>query len=416
MPRFDDPLLDEVVSDCFFAFRLPNRVKPIHLNDIPTMTLDNWSASPGLPWKTYGYKTKRDVAQDPDAFRSIRKLWHLVKEGKQISLPDCSAYVRPHLVERGEKKVRAVWGYPCSVSFQEACFALPLIAAYKDFASPMAYGFETAKGGCRKLFMKFVKGSNFISSDYKDFDKTIPAWLVRIAFDILASNIDWTEYQDYGIPDAEKLHRAWKKLIHYFINTPIRMCNGERYRKAKGVASGSYFTQMIDSIVNYIVTQYCIRAQGITIKHHIVLGDDSLVSTNMKVNINDLVAIAGRFGMIINSLKTQQGDTIQEMKFLGYYINCGGPSRPVKELCAALLHPERPDRDFNDFATRTMGLLIANFGENIEFDSCCRNILAIPHRMNYSPSLTRFLRILGIDQLPKEPPDLFQLQLWRYRT
>lgn len=338
-------------------------------------------------------RTKKEVASDPEAFRSIRKLWDLIKEGKQISLPDCAAFVRPHLVERGEKKVRAVWGYPCSVSFQEACFALPLINGYKENKSPMAYGFETAKGGCRKLFMKFVKGNNFISSDYKRFDKTIPAWLIRVAFDILAANIDWTEYQGSGIPDADKLYRAWKKIITYFINTPIRMCNGERYRKAKGVASGSYFTQMIDSIVNYIVTQYCIRSQGIKILHHIVLGDDSLVSTDLRVNINQLVSLADKFGMLINSEKTQQSNSIQDIKFLGYYINTGGPSRPVKELCAALLHPERPDRDFNDFATRSLGLLIANFGHNKDFDSCCRSILAVPHQVRYSPSMSRMLKI-----------------------
>lgn len=57
-PRFHDTLLDEVISDCYFAFRLPHRVKPIHLNDLPTLSLDNWGASPGLPWKNYGYKNE----------------------------------------------------------------------------------------------------------------------------------------------------------------------------------------------------------------------------------------------------------------------------------------------------------------------------------------------------------------------
>nr|APG78277.1 RdRp [Hubei partiti-like virus 31] len=352
---------------------------------------------------------------DVDAFRSIRTVWHLVKEGKRVNLPDCAAYVRPHLVEKGEKKVRAVWGYPCTVSFQEACFALPLIEAYKQAKTPIAYGFETARGGCRKIFLRFGKYSNFLSSDYSRFDKTIPAWLVRVAFDILFANLDLTEYQDYGIPDTLKLYRAWKKIVEYFIKTPIRMCNGERYRKAKGVASGSYFTQLVDSIVNWIVTQYCIRKMGIKIHDHLVLGDDSLVATNRQVDPHLLTSYAGRFGMIINPEKTQLTSRIQEVKFLGYYINNGGPSRKREELCAALLHPERPDRDFNDFATRTLGLLIANFGHDIEFDSCCRMILSVPYKVQYSPSMTRYLRVMGIDQLPKEPPDLFQLQLWRYR-
>nr|QFR15908.1 nonstructural protein [Spodoptera exempta insect virus 1] len=414
-PRFEDPVLDDVIRDCYRHFKI-NPVRPIHLNDIPRQQLDNWNSSPGLPWKEYGFKTKREVALDHRAFQSIRRTWHLVKEGESISLPDCAAYVRPHLVPEGEKKVRAVWGYPTTVSFMEACFALPLIDAYKKSASPMAYGFETARGGCRKIFQRMAKYKNFMSSDYSRFDKTVPAWLIRIAFDILLANIDLTRYKDEGIPDTEKLYRAWKKIITYFINTPIRMCNGERYRKNRGVASGSYFTQLIDSIVNWIVTQYSVRKQGVSILDHLVLGDDSLIATDRPVHIPSLVNYAKQFGMHINEDKTQQVSSIQEIKFLGYQINTGGPSRPLRELCAALAYPERPDRDFNDFATRALGLLIANFGHHLDFDACCRAVLLHPHHINYSPSISRYLRVMGIDQLPKEPPDLFQLQLWRYRT
>lgn len=53
------------------------------------------------------------------------------------------------------------------------------------------------------------------------FDKTIPPWLIRIVFDILLAN--FANIKIYGIPDTEKLFRAWKKLVNYFINTPIRM-------------------------------------------------------------------------------------------------------------------------------------------------------------------------------------------------
>ncbi|QBP37031.1 putative RdRP [Lampyris noctiluca partitivirus-like virus 1] len=377
--------------------------------------MDNWGSSPGLPWRQLGFKTKRQVADDPYAFQSIRRFWHLVKEGNKVSLPDCAAFVRPHLVERGEKKVRAVWGYPCTVSFQEACFALPLIEAYKKVNTPFAYGYETARGGCRRIFLRFVKHKHFLSNDYKSFDKTIPPWLTRIAFDILLSNLDLTEYQDRGIPDSEKLYRAWKKLVKYFIETPIRLCNGERYRKKKGIASGSYFTQLIGSIANYIATKYCILSQNIQVKDMLVLGDDSLVATDRAVSLDQLVSDAKRFGLIINDSKTQRVNNVRDVKFLGYTINDGGPSRPRKELCAALAHPERPDQDFNEFATRTLGLMIANFGHDVDFHCLCFQILQSPFKLSYNPSFVRYLRVLGIEELPKAPPDLFKLQLMRYR-
>lgn len=42
----------------------------------------------------------------------------------------------------------------------------------------------------------------------------------------------------------------------YFIYTTIRTANGLRYRKDNGIASGSYFTQIIGSIFNYILIQW----------------------------------------------------------------------------------------------------------------------------------------------------------------
>uniref|UniRef100_T1I3K9 Zf-RVT domain-containing protein n=1 Tax=Rhodnius prolixus TaxID=13249 RepID=T1I3K9_RHOPR len=74
---------------------------------------------------------KRQVLDDPSAFQSIRRFWHQIKYGiEKYFAPDCAAYLRAHVVELGQQKVRAVWGYPATVSFQEACFALPLIDGY----------------------------------------------------------------------------------------------------------------------------------------------------------------------------------------------------------------------------------------------------------------------------------------------
>lgn len=52
-----------------------------------------------------------------------------------------------------------------------------------------------------------VKG-NYLSSDFKNFDKTVPAWLIKIAFDILLVNIDFSKYHGYGTPKPKNLLRA----------------------------------------------------------------------------------------------------------------------------------------------------------------------------------------------------------------
>lgn len=135
--RPDDPVFDRVVSDAARIWRIKDRVHPIHLNDIKDYDLKTAGSSPGLPWKELGFRTKRDVMQDPEAFNSIRTFWHRVKYGDQkVSPPDCAAYLRSHLVADDMDKVRAVWGYPATIGLQEACFALPLIAAYKRGTYP----------------------------------------------------------------------------------------------------------------------------------------------------------------------------------------------------------------------------------------------------------------------------------------
>nr|APG78245.1 RdRp [Hubei diptera virus 19] len=410
--RPENELFDAVVRDAYNAFHIP-AVKPIHLNDLPLLNMDTDSSSPGLPWREMGYRTKKDVLNDKAAFQSVRRFWHRIKEGENINPPDCAAFLRAHLVERGEQKVRAVWGYPATISFQEACFAKPLIEGYKN-QGPIAYGYETAKGGCRRITNKFCHFKEFISSDYKSFDKTIPSWLIRIAFDILCSNIDFRAYEAAGVPNSRKLHNAWLYIVDYFINTPIRLCNGERYRKRKGVASGSYFTQLVDSIVNWIVTTYAIRKQNITVHKLLVMGDDALAAVSQRIDLNAFMDAAADCGMIINVKKTQVSDCLPEMKFLGYKLNNGAPVKDPKELWAALRFPERPDRTFDDFVSRAYGLMYANFGNDIEFDNCCRYFLEMPYKLNISPSMKRFLKILGIDQLPAEPPSRFRLQLLRY--
>lgn len=155
-----------------------------------------------------------------------------------------------------------------------------------------------ATGEHLRLLSRFSIYRHFISSDYKNLDKTIPAWLIWI--DILFINLDLTLYQDRGVPDTNALIKAWKYLIDYFIRTPIRLCNGERYRKGSGVASGRYFTQIIDSIVNWIVTNYVIRKCGRKVLDICVLGDDSFVAIDDKLDMEAFAFFAAKCGMLIN--------------------------------------------------------------------------------------------------------------------
>ena len=150
----------------------------------------------------------------------------MVKYGRTIKAPDCLAFARSHVCETGTRKVSAVWGYPATMTFGEAVFAKPLIEAYREmpeFHRPIAYGFETATGGMRKLCNYFSGYRNYAALDFRSFDKTVPAWLVDVAFDILMDNINFHDYQDHGVADVRRMVTMYLYIKRYFLQTVIRI-------------------------------------------------------------------------------------------------------------------------------------------------------------------------------------------------
>jgi hypothetical protein len=128
--------------------------------------------------------------------------------------------------------------------------------------APIAYGIEMATGGMAYIndMCQSHIGKKYIMTDYRQFDKTPPAWLIRDAFSIVFDSFDLKHVEDaegkvWPVNEV-RTQRRIKKLVSYFINTPIRLASGERFRKRGGVPSGSTFTNIINTIINCIVTRF----------------------------------------------------------------------------------------------------------------------------------------------------------------
>lgn len=249
----NDPLMYESIRLASLAFCLENRVNPYHLNDLFFMPSDIRASSAGLPWSELRdddgllkYPTRGSVMDDPATRNSIRLYWHKVKRGDKVQTPDTKVVARAHMQSGGRDKIRAVYCYPTTITLGEAQFARPLIAAYKRQTTPIAYGYDMATGGARRLRRHLASHSTFACLDFKCFDKTVSKQLIYAAFNILFENIDFRRYQGEGIPIASNLVRAWLHIVDYFVNTKFRFPTGEVYKKDSGVPSGSYFTQLIN--------------------------------------------------------------------------------------------------------------------------------------------------------------------------
>nr|APG78252.1 RdRp [Hubei partiti-like virus 5] len=373
------------------------------------------SKSPGLPYKQRGYATKGEALADPATLRHIRQLWYDIEANKPVELPDVACYARAQICPREKNKVRATWGYPLDVYIAEAQWFYPYLDVLKNQENPIiAYGVEIATGG-----MSFINrmataypGHPYLLGDWSKFDKTIPPWLIRDAFRIVEETIDFSQVEDvegkrWNVRDFRS-KRRWRRMVNYFINTPVRMSDGRRFLKKGGVPSGSCWTNVIDSIVNAIVMRYLVyEATGSFPCADCYLGDDSVIVLPGLVNITDLANMAKQeFGMLLNPEKTSQTRDERGIHFLGYYNLSGHPTKALDTIIASTVYPERTVLSKVDTIARLVGQAYSCFDtESATGFLRCAHILlkeenlspeAIEDYIHANPSRFKYLQTIGI--------------------
>lgn len=251
-------------------------------------------------------------------FYKFDSYWKRVGDKEKVSpLPDCAAFARSHIGAVGTNKFRPVWAYPVEAIVEEARFAIPLQDALKkqSVGRQYAYGMELLKGGMTWLNSKLQRsrrrdpGAKFVMIDY--FDSSVPAWLVRDVFGVIRDMFELDEHDS----------RRFKFIVDYFINTPIQNMDGRRFKKWHGVPSGSMLTNIIDTMVNFVVTRYALmKSTGEEPLFYNCFGDDSVASMPGKslINMDCLSRAAATFGMTINVKKSYWTNVITNVHYLGY--------------------------------------------------------------------------------------------------
>lgn len=238
-------------------------------------------------------------------------------------------------------KTRLIWGYPYSMTVVEGLVAKPLIEKFKGGCSPMAFAVPAGALGTKLRVASYHKEWAY-SLDMSQFDATISRQLIHIAFKILRT---WFECDDVEPVSGKTVGQIFDLIENYFIYTPIVMPDGNiYYGKDHGVPSGSYFTQLIDSIVNVIVGGAISSRFNLNVaKSEIfVLGDDLLMWSNRKMDLDKIAAYASEnFGVRLHgSEKSKIYNRTEPIHYLGRDWEDGIPDLPVEDITKRMKFPE----------------------------------------------------------------------------
>ena len=226
-------------------------LNPYHFNDILPNLRQN--TSPGIYYRKLGFRTKAEVV-DKKA-NALRYQVHRLKSTKYSLRPLSYVCVVDSTVSTvsGTTKNRVAWVYPIVMVAAESMFFEGFrrkIRQMDDWV-PTPQNMHTTMCG---------RGSK--SYDFTSFDSSVPAWLIRTAFDMIRAILDFDKYAPdetgySGTPYASSsLEALFDKVVDYFVNTPFTTPKGDILSKRHGVPSGSMFTNLVDTIVSRMVLHY----------------------------------------------------------------------------------------------------------------------------------------------------------------
>lgn len=319
-------------ADRMFANHTPHKLKALRLDDPNLFKLADIKGDKSAGLTSYG-KTKQEAWDE-----ALRLAILVLTEGKA-----------PHPCLTGTRtqkngKTRVIWSYPEEVMILEALVARPLISQFsRDARGVMAISKTSEQMG--SIFNQITAESPMVTGiDQSQFDAHVKASHIHISFNILKT---WFDLEQEVYPGAT-VKDVFDIVERYFIATPIVFPSPKGpslvLGKIGGVPSGSYFTQMVDSIVNYAIISDALHHLGVSFKkeHLFVLGDDSLIFTRQQVNLRAISQHLKELGYKAHGPeKSGQWHYKQGFEFLGRRWVNFKPVRTVQDIADRALYPEK---------------------------------------------------------------------------
>jgi len=277
----------------------------------------NWNANAGFPT----FMKRKDLYLQTVAWiRSlIAGLFNYLSE----ALP--TIMFRRTQFRNTELKVRLVFGAPHLVTVLETLFFLPL----KRFLFYKTSGYVTGvvqKDISRKISSARARFKHCY--DFKAFDLTLPHFVVRIVFEILFNILD--------LRDGSYIGKLFRYCENWFIESGVYLPIYGLTPRARGVPSGSTFTNMVGSLSTLLIFHYVMCTLGKSPSEYelLVHGDDVVLLSDCRLE-DEIVrkTVSRAFDMLIKEttgLVFPPG--VDECHFLGSHWKDGKPYRHVDDM------------------------------------------------------------------------------------
>jgi hypothetical protein len=244
------------------------------------------------------------------------------------------AYTRTQLTElsRGVK-VRNVFGEAFQYILIEGCSASPLMDYFATHKTFFFVGIDPKVGVPNLLEDYKRRSAQLISIDWSAFDTSVEDWEILDAFNLLELMLTFPNLESRAAFEFSKI---------FFINRKIAAPNSIVYMKHHSVPSGSFFTMIVDSLINFRRILYLHhRATGSFPNDLSTQGDDSLLGTGLDVTPEALsLEIPAASKWNFNPNKSPQGRSGSTVPFLQRYLRWGDQARNTDTAERLAIYPE----------------------------------------------------------------------------
>lgn len=349
--QFEKDCWDKALHQAQIKFGFSNLL-PISITEVVQRIEKSTSAGFSFPGKK-----KKDVIDELGSIARLMK--HNIHDERYVYSPPAKIAQRGHLHDAENPKSRPVFVIPGETIILEGIYALPYIDRLKE-TKTVLIGPNSMKELIQVLNpVSDRDGRNSLALDWTAFDSSIPNWLIDEAFKIIKGSFALTHKKDSsgrirfgkrGKDDETRARRSlkanrlmFKWITTNFKKTKIMLPNGVILKKMHGIPSGSFFTQAVGSICNYIVICFIMNMMKIQPFETSVLGDDSYTRFNQDgFSLDKAANIAKKyFKMTLNVKKSSIKTFSQPQKFLGYQTRGLTLVRPEEDFAKMVLYPER---------------------------------------------------------------------------